>query len=121
MWFSLEQVGFASLLQVTHHNLDREMLVLHKLMARMNKNKYNCKKLLSILEDVVQLCVGAAQRSDGIITFSDCVVTFSELILQFNNVKGVQVVRQTVNRSLSWYRANLVTKWAGDLAWWWKV
>ena len=96
-------------------------------MARMNKNKYNSKNLLSILEDVVQLCAGAAQSSDGIITFrdcvvpfSDCVVTFSELILQYNHVKGVQVVWQTV-RSFSWYHAHHVTKRAGDLAWRWKV
>jgi len=65
----------------------------------MNKNKYNCKNLLFILKDkVVELCVGAAQISDGILmlcdgilVFSDCVVTFSELILQFNNVKGCRL------------------------------
>ena len=49
------------------------------------------------------LCVGAAQISngtvsfsDGILMFSDCVVTFSssEHFLQLYNVKGVKVVRK---------------------------
>ncbi len=70
------------------------------------------KYFLSILEDVVELCVGAAQISDGILMFCDCFVSFSERLLQFNYVKGVQVVWQTVRSSI-WYHAHLVTKWAG--------
>ena len=69
-----------------------------------------------MVEDVVQSSDGIFMPNNGIITFSDCVVTFSESFLQFNYVKGVQVVGQTV-RAFSWYCANLVTKWAGDLAW----
>ena len=53
-------------------------------MARMNKNKYNCKNLLSILEDVVERSIGTAKRSDGILVFSDCVVPFSDCAVTFS-------------------------------------
>ena len=96
------------------------MLDLCKVKAKLNKNKYNSKNLLSILKDDVERSIGAAKSSNGMLVFSDCVVPFSELILQFNHVKDVQVVWQTV-RSFSWNCANLVSNWAGDLAWRWKV
>ena len=52
------------------------MLVLCKVKAKLNKNKYNSKNLLSILKDVVERSIGAAKSSNGMLVFSDCVVPF---------------------------------------------